>query len=79
MSQSKKSEDIENLSIEELFEKVRDVVSKLEDEDIPLDDAFGWYENGVVLMKSLSDKLSGVQERVKKITSDGSFEIFEEE
>lgn len=85
MSQSKMSAgtdeelNIDSMSIEELFEKTKEAVARLEDEDIPLESAFKEYEQGVVLMKALGEKLSGVEERVKKITSDGVIDYFEGE
>ncbi len=81
MSQSKLQEasdmsQFENMSIEELFEKAEKTVDALSDPDLSLEDSFREYEKGVLVMKMLSEKLSGVEERIKKITGDGVIEDF---
>lgn len=84
MSQLKESVNIDgeqdefnDMGIEELFDRASEIVGKLEDTELPLEEAFKEYETGVLVLKALAEKLSGVQQKVKMITEDGVIEDFE--
>ena len=66
--------DISNFSIEEAMVELEDVVAKLENGQVPLEDSIKLYEMGNDLKKHCEQKLKEAEEKVAQITfsSDGS-------
>lgn len=68
---------MENLSFEESLEKLEEIVSKLENGDVPLDDAIDEFNNAMQLVKICENKLSKAEESIAKIVQDnGQIEEF---
>ncbi|WP_405285792.1 exodeoxyribonuclease VII small subunit [Methanobrevibacter sp.] len=61
---------MENLSFEESLEKLEEIVSKLENGDVPLDDAIDEFNNAMQLVKICENKLSKAEESIAKIVQD---------
>ena len=61
---------MENLSFEESLEKLEEIVNKLENEDVPLDDAIDEFNNAMQLVKICENKLSKAEESIAKIVKD---------
>ena len=61
---------MENLSFEESLEKLEEIVSKLENGDVPLDDAIDEFNNAMQLVKICENKLSKAEESIAKIVKD---------
>lgn len=57
----------ETLSFEDALKKLEKIVSQLEKEDVPLEKAIDFYEEGMKLSKLCDDKLSSAQEKIAKI------------
>lgn len=70
------SEDKE-LSLEENFAKLEEIVRLLESEDIPLEEAFKAYSQGMEVIKKCNDRIDRVEKQVLKLGSDGQLEEFE--
>ena len=69
---------MENLSFEESLEKLEEIVKKLENGDVPLDDAIDEFGNAMQLVKICEDKLSKAEESIAKIVQDnGELKNFE--
>mgnify|MGYP002626679168 CR=1 FL=1 len=66
-----------NLSISDGMKAIEEIISKLE-EDIPLEESFLLYENGMKLLKDTDNKLRSLEARVEKINADGSLSEFED-
>lgn len=66
--------DISNFSFEQAMGELEDVVAKLENGQVPLDDSIKLYELGNDLKKHCEQKLKEAEEKVSQITfsSDGS-------
>ncbi|MDC1255300.1 exodeoxyribonuclease VII small subunit [Paracoccaceae bacterium] len=66
--------DISNFSFEEAMSELEDVVAKLENGQVPLEDSIKLYEMGNDLKKHCEQKLKEAEEKVAQITfsSDGS-------
>jgi|TARA_B110000967_G_C18890113_1_gene566759 exodeoxyribonuclease VII small subunit len=66
--------DISNFSFEEAMVELEDVVAKLENGQVPLEDSIKLYEMGNDLKKHCEQKLKEAEEKVAQITfsSDGS-------
>jgi exodeoxyribonuclease VII small subunit len=71
------------LSFEDAMEKLEVLVDRLEEGDVPLEEAISIYKQGMELSKLCHDKLKQVEEQLTQIlTDDGetlSFTIAEEE
>lgn len=70
------SEDKE-LSLEENFARLEEIVRLLESEDIPLEEAFKAYSQGMEVIKKCNDRIDRVEKQVLKLGSDGQLEEFE--
>ena len=66
--------DISNFSFEQAMSELEDVVAKLENGQVPLEDSIKLYEMGNDLKKHCEQKLKEAEEKVTQITfsSDGS-------
>lgn len=68
---------MENLSFEESLEKLEEIVAKLENGDVPLDDAIDEFEKAMKLVKVCNQKLTTAEESIAKIVQDnGDIEEF---
>ncbi|PLR99875.1 exodeoxyribonuclease VII small subunit [Bacillus sp. T33-2] len=72
-----------SLSFEKAMEKLEGIVERLEEGDVPLEEAISFYKQGMELSKLCHDKLKQVEEQLTQIlTEDGqpeNFSINEEE
>lgn len=73
----------QSVSFEQAMEKLEVLVEKLEEGDVPLEEAISIYKEGMELSKLCHDKLKVVEEQLTQIlTDDGQiagFTINEEE
>ena len=67
---------MENMTFEQAMTRLEDIVKKLEDHTVSLDDSVALFQEGVQLSKFCSDKLSSVEEKVSQIMIDGEFKEF---
>ena len=67
---------MENLSFEESLEKLEEVVNKLENGNVPLDEAIDEFNNAMQLVKICNNKLNAAEESIAKIVKDNE-EIIE--
>jgi exodeoxyribonuclease VII small subunit len=71
------------ISFEEAMNKLEQIVERLEEGDVPLEEAIAFYKDGMELSKLCHDKLKSVEEQLTQIiTEDGrteNFSIEEEE
>ena len=66
-------------TIEESFEALEEIITKLESSDISLDESFSLYKNGMEELKLANDKIEQTKKAVMAISKDGGLEVFEEE
>lgn len=52
------------ISVEENFNKLEEIISLLEDNNLPLEDAFKSYEAGVKLVGELNKQLEKVERQI---------------
>ncbi len=64
------SEEIQNLSLEELFQEVESILKKMEGQDIPLEDTFQLYEQGLFYLKECRNKIDTVEKKMMILTAD---------
>lgn len=65
------------LSLEENFRGLEEILDKLESEDISLEDAFEAYHQGMKLIKTCNDRIDRVEKQVLKLAEDGQLEAFD--
>ena len=76
---SENIEELENLSVEEAFKRVDDVISAMQEDDISLEDSFRRYKEGMDLLKAATAMIDKVEKEALKISEDGELEAFEDE
>lgn len=72
------SEGSKKLTIEESFDYLDDVIEKMEDPDITLEESFSLYEKGMKVLKEASAAVEEVEKKVKLIDDEGKTEDFNE-
>lgn len=66
-----------NLTFEEAMNQLEEIVDRLEEGDVPLEEAIAIYKEGMELSKLCHDKLKSVEEQLATIiTEDGRQESF---
>ena len=64
------------LSLEEKFARLEEIIAQLESEDIPLEEAFRTYTQGVTLLAQCNEQIDRVEKQVLKLGGDGQLEEF---
>lgn len=66
-----------NQKFEDALHALEGIVEKLETGDLALEEALGAFEEGVMLVRSLGEKLTEVEKRVEVLTRDqsGAFQL----
>ncbi|WP_338470213.1 exodeoxyribonuclease VII small subunit [Niallia sp. XMNu-256] len=71
------TEETETVTFEEAMEELETIVEKLEEGDVPLEEAISIYKKGMELSKLCHDKLKNVEEQLTQIlTVDGQKQTF---
>ncbi|MBO1004302.1 exodeoxyribonuclease VII small subunit [Pseudogracilibacillus auburnensis] len=66
-----------SMSFEEALTKLEEIVLKLEEEDVPLEKAIDYYQEGMKLSKLCDDILKNAQEKMTQILQEEKMEPFE--
>lgn len=64
------------LSFEEAVEDLEKVLKKLASPELPLEEAFNYYEQGVSLLKHCNESLDKVEKKVMLINDNGDESVF---
>lgn len=70
-------ENRETFSLEENFARLEDAIDRLEDEELPLEEAFQTYSLGMSILKACNDQIDRVEKQVLKLTEEGQLEEFD--
>ncbi len=68
MAGKKQKDDISKLSFEEAIKELTDIVGKIEQGEIPLQDSIQQYERGMTLIKHCRQILQKAEQRIEKIS-----------
>ena len=68
MANQKKKNDLSKLSFEESIKELTNIVGKIEQGEIPLQDSLEQYEKGMILIKHCRDILQKAEKKIEKIT-----------
>lgn len=58
-------------SLEQSLEELNDIISKLESDDIALDDSFKLYNDGMKLLKNCNDSIDKVEKKIIILNENG--------
>lgn len=67
------------VTIEESFEAIEEIITKLESQDVSLDESFLLYKNGMEELQRANAKIDQTKKAVMAVSKDGGLEVFEEE
>ncbi|SDB12500.1 Exodeoxyribonuclease VII small subunit [Pseudobutyrivibrio sp. YE44] len=70
-------EEKNETTIEQSFEILEDIITKMESSDISLDESFALYKTGMEELQHASSKIEQTKKAVMAISKDGSLEVFE--
>jgi exodeoxyribonuclease VII small subunit len=70
MVNKKQENNINKLSFEEAIKELTDIVGKIEQGRIPLQESLQQYERGMALIKQCRTILKKAEERIEKITKE---------
>ena len=69
-------ENEKTLTLEERFAHLEQIVARMEDPDVSLDEAFELYKKGLDEVKSANDMVQGMEKAMLVLNSDGQLEEF---
>ncbi len=72
MGKSKIPEDIAAMSFEKALAELEEIVNKLENGDVALEESIAIYQRGNHLRAHCDAKLKNAQAQIEKITNDGT-------
>ncbi|MHC4687603.1 MAG: exodeoxyribonuclease VII small subunit [Planctomycetota bacterium] len=70
MAKGKQKSDIEKLTFEEAIKELTNIVGKIEQGQIPLQDSLEQYEKGMALIKHCRTILQKAEKRIEKISKE---------
>ena len=62
--------DFEKLSLEEGFTMIEDIMNEMSEADIPLEESFEKYKQGMEILKACNDKIDKVEKEIKILTAE---------
>ncbi len=62
--------------LEELFAEIEEILKKMEDKEVSLEDSFFLYEEGMKKLKLCNEKIDQVEKKMLIISEQGSLEEF---
>ena len=70
------ADEKKELTLEESFQRLDELIARLEDREIPLEDSFAIYKEGMDLLKSSREKIDTVEKKMLQISKDGELREF---
>ena len=70
---AKKTEE-QQPGLEENFEALEELIGRLEEEDISLEDAFAAYSQGMAVLQKCNTQIDRVEKQVMKLNEEGELE-----
>lgn len=74
VKKEEQSMERETYTLEQNFARLEEALSRLAQEDIPLEEAFAAYSEGMQILKQCNAQIDRVEKKVLKITEDGGLE-----
>lgn len=67
---------VKEIPLEKAFEQLEEAISKLEQEDITLEETFMVYQEGMKLLKQCNTTIDKVEKKVMQISNTGELSEF---
>lgn len=64
------------MELETLFTQVEEIIEKMQDNEISLEEFFSLYESGMKALKKCNDKIDTVEKKLLKMNAQGELEEF---
>ncbi len=71
-----KKQEMEELTLEESFEKLEEILEALESREITLEESFQTYAKGMELLKQCNEKIDTVEKKMQLINEEGELSDF---
>ncbi len=68
---AEKREETQELTLEEQFQALDNIVNKLEREEVTLEESFQLYHQGMTLLKKCNETIDTVEKKVLMLDEDG--------
>lgn len=75
----KEADNRESLSVEEAFTKLSDIVEKMDEPEVTLEESMQLYRNGVELLNQCGDTLDRIEKELIILTEEGEISDGENE
>lgn len=62
--------------LEDLFESIEEVIAKMEEKDVTLEESFSLYQSGIEKLKSCNEILDGVEKKMQMMNAQGELQDF---
>jgi exodeoxyribonuclease VII small subunit len=70
MTERKPKDDVGKLTFEQAIQQLKEIVGRIEQGDIPLQDSLEQYERGMALIKHCRTILQKAEKRIEKISQE---------
>jgi exodeoxyribonuclease VII small subunit len=70
MAERKQKDEVSKLTFEQAIHQLKEIVTKIEQGEIPLQDSLEQYEKGMALIKHCRDILQKAEKRIEKISKE---------
>ncbi|MCI8795852.1 MAG: exodeoxyribonuclease VII small subunit [Dorea sp.] len=74
---TEKTDDREEIGLEDLFERLEAAIHSMEEEDISLEDSFRLYHEGIDILKNCNDRIDEVEKKMLILDEEGGVHEFE--
>lgn len=71
-----KKQEMDELTLEESFEKLEEILEALESREITLEESFQTYAKGMELLKQCNEKIDTVEKKMQLINEEGELSDF---
>ncbi len=69
--EEKKTEQKKEITLEEAFLRLDEIIGKLENRDTTLEDSFAGYQEGMELLKICNQRIDTVEKKILALNEDG--------
>ena len=66
-------------SLEELFAEAEALIGRMEEPELPLEDAFAAYEQGMRIIRACNSRIDQVEQKMLVMNEEGGLEPFDED
>lgn len=70
------SEEKQEMTLEESFSRLDEMLEKLEDPQLPLEESFRLYQQGMELLAKCNEKIDTVEKKILIMNGDGELDEF---